>query len=410
MSQVPDLYVEQVLPLLQGARVTSPALTLHLTNWSSKKLHGPGRKFTIMAVPRQWEVGDGRVPGCTPAPVWLRGFHDGRLDPKTYRGLMECKMQHFSMTPGHLMATVGNLQVPVEHGDSLLCACSREDAKNGRCHRVWYRLRARRPRVGRHWTTFPAPTSTDRTPFAWRATMDLDPGRVPFIPDAADAPPGSKLLVRLRDEGRGRLTLADLWTQHGETFWLVELERLKPAEVVDAQLLTPGIPFGSVSWAELNHEERALLYYGAMQALCGRGSFERSVADAWVRAANKCDGMQESDPASLVNRVRRDALAQAKATIADGIIANTDIAAIVKSVDATKLMLDHLRSTAWDGGAGKLKALVRERLDLHVKEAVATELDAQLGDTFDYLRKGVAMAVNNAIGRLGAAGRVPARD
>jgi hypothetical protein len=235
--------------------------------------------------------------------------------------------------------------------------------------------------------------------------MDIDPGRVPFIPDAATVPPGSKLLVRIREVGGGRLEIANLWAQGGETFWMVDLARLDPGLIADAQLLTPDEPFGSVPWAELAHAERAQLYYGALQALCARPSFERTVADAWVRAAMKLDGPQESNSASLVNRLRRDAMADARATISEKLVNSVDVDTVVKSVDPTKLMLDWLRSSSFDGGAGKFKAAVRARIDARVNDAVKTELDAQLQDTFEYLRKAVGMAVNNAIGRLGAAGR-----
>lgn len=40
--------------------------TIHVTNWSSRKLHGPGRTFTIMCMPRAWEWGSGRVEHATP--------------------------------------------------------------------------------------------------------------------------------------------------------------------------------------------------------------------------------------------------------------------------------------------------------------------------------------------------------
>lgn len=40
--------------------------TLHLTNWSSRRLHGPGRRWSIMARPRHWERGDGTCIPLTP--------------------------------------------------------------------------------------------------------------------------------------------------------------------------------------------------------------------------------------------------------------------------------------------------------------------------------------------------------
>lgn len=239
--------------------------------------------------------------------------------------------------------------------------------------------------------------------------MDIDPGRVPHIPDPATVPPGSKLLVRLRDEDRangGRLELAMVWTQKGETYWMVDLDRLDSGIVMDAMLLTPDAPFGSTPWTEMDKDERARLYWGATQALCARPSFERTVADSWVRAAMKFDGVQESNQGSLVNRLRRDAMVDARATISARLAGNVDVDAIVKSIDPTKLMLEWLRSTDhFSGGAHKLKAAVRARIDERVNEAVRAELDTKLGDTFEYLRKSMGMAVNNAIGRLGAAGK-----
>lgn len=46
--------------------------TIYLSNWSSHKTpgaHGPGRKFTIMARPREWEVGEGTVAVLMPRGV-----------------------------------------------------------------------------------------------------------------------------------------------------------------------------------------------------------------------------------------------------------------------------------------------------------------------------------------------------
>ncbi len=248
--------------------------------------------------------------------------------------------------------------------------------------------------------------------------MDSDPGRVAVIPDPPAGPPGAERLVprredptvrevkALREDEHTRIDIALIWAQKGETFWMVDLNRLDAGRVVDAMLLTPDAPFGSAPWTELSHTERAQLYWGALQALCARPSFERSVADAWVRAAMKLEGVQESNTGSLVNRLRRDAMDDARATIAQGLASKVDIDAIVKSADPTKVMLDWLRSTNHDGGRQKFWGLIRARIDEHVGEAVRMELDARLGETFEYLRKSMGMAVNNAIGRLGAAGKV----
>ena len=49
--------------------------TLHVTNWASRKLHGPKRKWNIMARSRAWEHGDGNVPLLTPSSTdpWCSG-------------------------------------------------------------------------------------------------------------------------------------------------------------------------------------------------------------------------------------------------------------------------------------------------------------------------------------------------
>jgi hypothetical protein len=111
--------------------------TLHLTNWSSRKLHGSGRKLSIMAKPRAWEHGEGRVPACTPLVGWLDGVKSGRLTMDQYRGLIWTRLSEHRLAPGELIAIVEGDHRPVADGDVLLCACSREAAARGECHRVW---------------------------------------------------------------------------------------------------------------------------------------------------------------------------------------------------------------------------------------------------------------------------------
>jgi hypothetical protein len=123
--------------------------TLHITNWSSRKLHGPGRKLTIMAKPRQWEHGDGKVTLLMPAPSWLERVRDGRMPIAEYRSLCEARFAGLTcpggkvliddpLVPGRLLAEVGDIVGrPVVDGDTLCCGCSRDEAAAGRCHRVW---------------------------------------------------------------------------------------------------------------------------------------------------------------------------------------------------------------------------------------------------------------------------------
>lgn len=129
--------------------------TVFVTNWSSRKLHGSGRKFTIMALPRRWEYGDGKVPLLTPSEQDLLAVRAEDISVAEYRtrflakvdrvvGLGETGGQQqlrWSLKPGELFAIVpGPIETRgslVEDADTLCCACSREAAERGQCHRVW---------------------------------------------------------------------------------------------------------------------------------------------------------------------------------------------------------------------------------------------------------------------------------
>lgn len=133
--------------------------TIHVTNWSSRKLHGPGRKFTIMANPRHWEYGVGRVPRLTPLQEWVRDAEAGQLSIDDYRALYAERLMGSALlmphglvrdakgrrpvggrlAPGELYAVArdGPNIIMVGHGDTLCCACSRDKAAEGECHRVW---------------------------------------------------------------------------------------------------------------------------------------------------------------------------------------------------------------------------------------------------------------------------------
>jgi hypothetical protein len=120
-------------------------MTLHLTNWSSTKLHGPGRKLTIMAAPRAWEHGDGRVGVLVPNHADLRAMQARQIDVEDYASRWLAGCADVDLRPGVLADDRG---VPVADGDTLLCACSREQARLNRCHRCW----AARLLVGAGWT------------------------------------------------------------------------------------------------------------------------------------------------------------------------------------------------------------------------------------------------------------------
>lgn len=115
--------------------------TVHLTNWSSRNLHGPGRRFTIMAKPRKWERGAGSVDVLMPESDDLDAVRLGHIDIDEYRRRFRVGLERKAdgLPPGHLWLKLNNGRGydNVEDGDTLCCACSRADAAAGRCHRVW---------------------------------------------------------------------------------------------------------------------------------------------------------------------------------------------------------------------------------------------------------------------------------
>lgn len=122
--------------------------TIHITNHSSRKLHGPGRRLTIMARPRRWEWGEGRVRCLMPLPLDLDLVRSGQITIDQYRRRFEEGLpSNRRLAPGELRFTpeadealdlrAEVLTQPVRDGDTLCCACSRDEAAAGRCHRVW---------------------------------------------------------------------------------------------------------------------------------------------------------------------------------------------------------------------------------------------------------------------------------
>lgn len=127
--------------------------TIFLSNWSSSKtpgMHGPGRKYTIMAAPRSWEHGDGTVGMLVPNLQDLILAKRRIIDVDEYKrrflatvnerctngingdALAEATVDA-QLAPDVLMSTYQ----AVRSGDTLCCACSRDDAAAGRCHRSW---------------------------------------------------------------------------------------------------------------------------------------------------------------------------------------------------------------------------------------------------------------------------------
>ena len=114
--------------------------TIHLTNASSRKLHH-GSVYNIMAMPRGWEHFNGNVPAITPTMSWLAAVRRHACTVERYREKCEQKfadsLQSGILAPGRLLVRSFACPVLVRDGDTLVCACSREAAARGDCHRAW---------------------------------------------------------------------------------------------------------------------------------------------------------------------------------------------------------------------------------------------------------------------------------
>lgn len=116
--------------------------TIHLTNFANRKFHR-GAVYSIMARPRTWEHGAGRVPALTPRAEDFDAWKGGRLEGRTYRRRFEADLilNLWDLVPGSLGATNGHgpgaTHWPVVDGDTLCCGCSRAAAARGECHRAW---------------------------------------------------------------------------------------------------------------------------------------------------------------------------------------------------------------------------------------------------------------------------------
>lgn len=104
---------------------------IYVSNWSSHKTlghHGPGRKLTIMPNPRHWERGEGQVGWLCPHMQDLQDVRSGAIDVDEYE-------RRYRKWVGGMLRSASSLGL--QDGDTLCCACSREAAAAGRCHRVW---------------------------------------------------------------------------------------------------------------------------------------------------------------------------------------------------------------------------------------------------------------------------------
>lgn len=118
-------------------------MIIHVTNWAARRLHR-GRKWTIMAKPRNWEMGRGSVPVLTPWLEMVELFKSGGLSLEALREAFLAELAEEDVSPGVLAAeTYEGPRVKVAHGDTLLCCCALRSASLGRCHRVWAAERLR---------------------------------------------------------------------------------------------------------------------------------------------------------------------------------------------------------------------------------------------------------------------------
>lgn len=117
--------------------------TIYLTNAASRRppQRGPGRVWTIMAAPRAryGEAGEGEVAALVPPLAWVRAAKTGELGVEEYRArYLELLAERAPLLgPRNLEADGPWGEQSVRDGDTLICACSREAAAAGRCHRVW---------------------------------------------------------------------------------------------------------------------------------------------------------------------------------------------------------------------------------------------------------------------------------
>ena len=105
-----------------------------------------GRAFTIMARPRHFERGDGRVWVIAPDTASFKEYQRGDIDLTEYRRRFEnhtLPMVVDFLLPGVMVAAARQSRsgewagVLVQDGDTLCCSCSKAASLAGECHRAW---------------------------------------------------------------------------------------------------------------------------------------------------------------------------------------------------------------------------------------------------------------------------------
>jgi hypothetical protein len=108
---------------------------VHLTNFASKRLH-TGRVWSIMARPRAWEHGQGKVPVLIPDRDDLSAVRHGTISWEEYQRRFEAALRPHAaeLGPGVLGGLLRDRSPAlVASGDTLCCGCARGKP----CHRLW---------------------------------------------------------------------------------------------------------------------------------------------------------------------------------------------------------------------------------------------------------------------------------
>jgi hypothetical protein len=133
-----------ILYLTNASTVNAVRSVRRAATEASQACVGQGRALSIMAEPRAQygETGEGRVPVLEPGHELFRAMKGHMIDGDVYRSeyirQVEEVLASGRLAPGVLVANLGGpMEALVEAGDTLMCACSRDNARAGRCHRVW---------------------------------------------------------------------------------------------------------------------------------------------------------------------------------------------------------------------------------------------------------------------------------
>lgn len=116
--------------------------TLYLTNAASRHhpFGGPGAVYTIMARPRPMlgESGVGSVSALVPVEANVIKAKAGELRIDRYETCYRQLVSTYPLRPNELVAInpIGRADF-VRNGDTLICCCSRDKARDRRCHRTW---------------------------------------------------------------------------------------------------------------------------------------------------------------------------------------------------------------------------------------------------------------------------------